>query len=97
MTPSIESVVAELPVLRPKVNKGDRHRITHDKVKRGSLWIAAQTDVFRVLVSGEVDGLMTDFLRSGYGPEAGEDQGKKYWKVAGEHNIVASLRKFGAQ
>lgn len=77
-----------------KVNKGNRHRITRQDVRRGSLWVTPHANDFKVLVSGEVDPMLLGFLRAQFGLEAGEDQNKKYWKIENIQKVASVIERF---
>ncbi len=81
-------------MLRLQINKGERHRIMRNGVRRGSLWVTPGTNCYCVCVTGETEAILYDFLRSDFGAETGEDQGKKYWNVISIKDVDKIIRQF---
>lgn len=97
MNPTVKATVAASPTLSLKVNVGDRHRIMSSSVKRGSLWVRPRKSDYSVLVTGEVERLLYQFIKSRHGLHYGEDQGRKYWLVQNVEDVVEIIRYFGTQ
>ena len=95
MNADIKAIVEQCPLLHFKVNKGDRHRIMRSGIRRGSLWVIPGSNRYSVRVTGEVEGLMYSFLCSTFGPEDGEDQGRKYWNIGDIGDVSKIIRHFG--
>jgi len=95
MNPTIKAIVATCPTLSLKVNVGERHRIMNSNIRRGSLWIRPQQHNYSVLITGEVDSLLYHYLKSQYGVQVGEDQGRKYWLVDNVEDTGEIIRYFG--
>ncbi|MCF7989005.1 MAG: hypothetical protein K9M02_01035 [Thiohalocapsa sp.] len=95
MNINIKQAVSTCPLLTVKENVGERHRIMHSGIRRGSLWIQPRRDDFRVLLSGEVDSVLGGYMRSRFGPHKGEDQGKKYWYLDSIADIESVIEYFG--
>lgn len=53
-----------------------------------------QTNNFKVLISGEVDAILYTFLHEQFGPETGEDQKKKYWKIDDIQKVARIIHRF---
>jgi len=93
MNNAIKFIVSECERLSVQENVGSRYRITREDF-RGSLWVTPQKSNFRVLISGEIDPLLSGFLRAHFGSEAGVDQGKKYWNLGDLQNVAKIIRRF---
>lgn len=94
---NIKSSVAVCPNLSLKLNIGDRHRIMHSRIRKGSLWIRPQTERYRVSITGEVDGLLYHYLKGRFGINVGEDQGRKYWHIEKIEDVQQVIRHFENQ
>ena len=97
MDRTIKAIVEQCPMLRVQVNKGERHRIMHNGIRRGSLWVTPRTHWYCVEPTGEVGALMYNFLHDHFGPETGEDyKGRwKYWDIKGIGDVSTIIRRFG--
>jgi hypothetical protein len=97
MNNDIKSTVAKCPQLTLQLNKGERHRVMRSGLRRGSLWVTPRMNGYNVLLSGEADGLLCNFMRSHFGAETGEDQGYKYWNITDYGDVAKIIRRFGEQ
>ena len=95
MNADIESLVGKYPILTVRLNKGERHRIMRSDIRRGSLWVTPRSNWYSVCVTGEVEGLMYNFLCSTFRSEDGEDQGRKYWNIGDIGDVSKIIRRFG--
>ena len=96
MNREIQAIVKQYPMLTLQVNKGERHRIMRNGIRRGSLWISPRINAYSITPTGEVASLMDHFLRSNFGPETGEDyKGRwKYWKISDIADVSSIIRHF---
>jgi len=94
MNTEVKSIVGKCPMLRLQLNKGERHRIMRGDIRRGSLWVIPRSNWYSVFVTGEVEGLMYNFLCSTFGHEAGEDQGRKYWNIGDIEDVSKIVHRF---
>lgn len=93
---NIKSVVSRYPLLSVQLNVGDRHRIVHSGLQRGSLWIRPRARDFRVLVTGEAETVLYHYMLNDFGPHVGEDQGRKFWIVPDVQDVEHIISQFGA-
>jgi len=96
MDSDIKAIVEQCPTLRLQVNKGERHRITHSGVRRGSLWVQPRTNGYCVIPTGEVEALILHFLHTHCGDESGKDyKGRwKWWNIA-QRDLAKVIQHFG--
>jgi len=97
MNPNIKAVVDICPRLSIKINVGNRHRIMNYDIRRGSLWIRPRRNDYFLLVTGDVEGFLYNFLKQNFGPHIGEDQGRKYWSIQNIGDVEKIIRFFGTQ
>jgi hypothetical protein len=95
MNSDIKAVVDHCPLLHFQVNKGERHRIMHSGIRRGSLWITPRTDCYCVTPTGEVETLMYHYLHSNFGAESGQDGRYRWWSIADFDEVAGIIRRFG--
>ena len=96
MDEHINSEVKQCLLLTLQVNKGERHRIMHSGVRRGSLWVTPRVNYYCVALSGkEIEALLYNFLRRNFGDENGVDQDRKYWNISDIGNVTKVIRRFG--
>lgn len=98
MSHDIERIVEAYPLLTLQVNVGERHRIMHGEIARGSLWITPKASCFNVAPSGhEVEALMYDFLRNHFGPAARVYAEKwKEWDIDDIGAVASIIRRFAS-
>ena len=94
MDSNIKSTIEQCSKLRLQVNKGERHRIMHSAVKRGSLWVEPRRRSYNILPTGEVKSLLHDFIFSRFGPEKGESRPGKYWELSNCNDVAEVIRRF---
>jgi hypothetical protein len=70
----IKAIVDRYPNLRIQVNKGERHRIMHRRIDRGSLWLGSRrAGEYGVLANGDVKHILHDLLNCYVDPAIGTD------------------------
>jgi hypothetical protein len=81
MIPEINAVVQRYPNLRLQVNKGERHRIIKNGVSRGSLWLAKQSERYRLKLTGDIAAALRGYVLAIAGDPAYADQGVDVWHL----------------
>lgn len=95
MNKEIKALVDKLPLLIMKVNKGEKHRIIHGDITIGSLWVEPYKTKYRVLITGGVDSLLSQYLHQQFGDHKSESRGYKYWFVSDIEDVQKVIRYFG--
>lgn len=94
MDKKIEKIIEGKSNLKLKLNKGERHRIIHNNVKRGSLWFTPRVNGYSVCPTGEVESLLYHFLTQRFGKETGIDQTRKYWNIGSIQDVASIVEEF---
>ena len=69
---NIKALVDRYPNLRLQINLGNRHRIIHRHIDRGSLWVyPLQTSAYTITANGEVRPIIIDMMNQHVLPEIG--------------------------
>ena len=92
MNSNIKDVVDNCPSLHLQINVGNRHRISHRKISRGSLWIGPHTNNYYVEVTGDIESYLYPFLQNKFGVHYGENQGKKFWYVKNFEDVESIIQ-----
>ena len=92
MNSNIKDVVDNCPSIHLQINVGNRHRISHRKISRGSLWIGPHTNNYYVEVTGDIESYLYPFLHNKFGVHYGENQGKKFWYVKNFEDVESIIQ-----
>jgi hypothetical protein len=72
MDQDIKAIVDRYPNLRLQINLGNRHRIIHRRITRGSLWVyPLRSGAYTIAVNGEVKSIIIDMMNKHVLPEIG--------------------------
>src|SRR5689334_22452310 len=97
MNRDVIAIVKQRPLLHFQVNKGERYRITHSRIRRGSLWITPRTSSYCVTPTGEVEALLYHFLQTHFGPENGQHSKGiwKWWNITDLGDVTKIIQRLG--
>lgn len=95
MNTHIHSTVEKHSSLRLQVNKGEIHRVIHQDVHPGSLWVHIRSNDYCVFITSQVLVLLDALFQSNFGRESGASQGKKWWFVSSKEDLKKAIQLFG--
>jgi len=94
MDAKIKTAVSSYSNLTLQVNDGEIHRIMRADIRRGSLWFEPRKQGYTVCLTGEVEGLLYNFVRENFGTPYRVHQGKNYWLVSGINEVEQIIERF---
>jgi hypothetical protein len=93
MIPEINAAVQQYPNLRLQVNKHEYHRVTKNGVSRGSLWLAKQSECYRLKLTGDIAVALRGYVLAIAGDPAYADQGVDVWRLPFDGSMEKIMRK----
>jgi len=86
---NIKALVDRYPNLRLQVNLGNRHRIIHRRIDRGSLWVYPfQTGEYTYGPTGDVKSIIIDLMHKHVLPEVGSS----YDDYEAKHKLLLTTK-----